>query len=115
MARFKVNDLITNGNVTLWITDVGEREYEFTDHDMNKFFLPIEGVDRNYCLYESKSIWHKADEPIENDKEVLIEYKTGSHDVACYVEDEDVFYAGGYSTKRKYITRWAYIEDLVNL
>lgn len=115
MARFKENDRITNGNVTLWITGVTEREYEFTDHDMDKFFLPIEGVDRNYCLYESKSIWHTPDEPIEHDKEVLIEYETGFHDVACYDKNEDVFYAGAHCPKRKYINRWAYIKDLTQL
>ena len=62
--------------------------------------------------WQKNHVWHKPDEPIENDAEVLIEYETGFHDAACYNKDEDVFYTGACCPKRKDIIRWAYIKDL---
>lgn len=117
MARFKENDLITNGNVTLWVTGVTEREYEFTDHDMTKFFLPIEGVDRNYCLYEPKSIWHKVgEEPPIKGKEALVEYGNDYHDVGFYDEETKSFQIGIEEyVEMDSVERWAYLEDLVDL
>lgn len=116
MARFKVNDIITNGDVTLWITGVTEREYEFTDHNMNKFFLPIEGMDRNYCLYEPKSIWHKASKelPIKS-KWAIIEYVNDFHDVGFYDEETKSFQIGEEYVEMNNVKRWAYIEDIVDL
>ena len=98
MAKFKKNDLITDGHSTLWVTDVTDTDYEFTEQSFNKFSRPIEVTDANFRLWETKKIWHKPDEPIEDDEQVLIGYETGS---ICL--------------KRKYITRWAYIKDLIHL
>lgn len=115
MARFKVNDLITNGSETLWVTEVTDTRYVFTDQDGYHSTRRFEQIDSCFRLYETKKIWHKPDEPIENDAEVLIEYENGFHDVACYIKDEDVFDTGACRPIRKHITRWAYIKDLVDL
>ena len=115
MAKFKKNDLITDGHSTLWVTDVTDTDYEFTEQSFNKFSKPIEVIDANFRLWETKKIWHKPDEPIEHDEEVLIEYENGFHDAGCYDKDEDVFYTGACCPKRKDITRWAYIKDLTHL
>ena len=115
MARFKENDLITNGNETLWVTEVTDTRYVFTDQDGYHSTRCFEQIDSCFRLYEPKKIWHKPDEPIEHDEQVLIGYETGFYDVACYDKNEDVFYAGAVCLKRKYRTRWAYIKDLVDL
>lgn len=63
--------------------------------------------------WQKDHVWHKPDEPIEHDEEVLIEYKNGFHDAGYYDKDEEVFYTGGDCyPKRNDITRWAYIKDL---
>ena len=115
MAKFKVNDLITNGSETLWVTEVTDTRYVFTDQDGYHSTRRFEQIDSCFRLYEPKKIWHKPDEPIEHDEEVLIEYDNGFHDAACYDKYEDVFYTGACCPKRNDITRWAYIKDLVEL
>lgn len=115
MAKFKVNDLIMDGHSTLWVTGVTDTHYEFTEQSFNKFSRPIEAIDANFRLWESKKIWHKPDEEPKRDKEVLVEYKSGFHDAGYYAENEKIFYTGKELVKKDDITRWAYIKDLTQL
>lgn len=86
-----------------------------TDYPVYNDEYELELAFEEGAKWQRNNIWHKPDEPIENDAEVLIEYETGFHDVACYDKNEDVLYTGAVSVKRKYITRWAYIKDFVKL
>ena len=90
-----------------WFRDIDGDGYDANERERDAY---LAGIDDTL-----KSIWHKPDEPIENDAEVLIEYENGFHDVACYIKDEDVFDTGACRPIRKHITRWAYTKDLIQL
>lgn len=90
-----------------WFRDIDGDGYDANERERDAY---LAGIDDTL-----KSIWHKPDEPIEHDEEVLIEYETGFHDAACYDKDEDVFYTGAFCPKRNDITRWAYIKDITQL
>lgn len=116
MARFKVNDLITDGHSTLWVTGVTDTHYEFTEQSFNKFSRPIEAIDANFRLWESKKIWHTTEEQPINGKEALIEYGNDWHYVGYYYTDSDSFQIGIEDyVERSRVARWAYIEDLTQL
>lgn len=116
MTKFKKNDLITDGHSILWVTDVTDTDYEFTEQNFNKFSRPIEVIDANFRLWETKKIWHKVDEepPIKG-KWVLVEYVNDFHDVGFYDEETKSFQISEEYVEMDNVKRWAYIEDLVDL
>lgn len=121
MAKFKVNDLITDGNVTIWITGVTDTHYIFTEQSFDKFSRPIGAIDANFRLYEPKKIWHKpSEEPIDN-KEVLIAYGfdwNGNqwHDVGYYRKDSNEVQIDIETyIEMARVLRWAYLSDLEQL
>jgi len=48
MARFKVNDLITDGKQTMWITGITNTDYIFTGHDGSHTTSPIDQIDKQF-------------------------------------------------------------------
>lgn len=117
MARFKVNDLITDGHSTMWITNVTDTDYEFTEQSFDKFSRPIAVIDANFNLWEPKKIWHKVgEEPPIKGKEALVEYGNDYHDVGFYDEETKSFQIGIEEyVEMDSVERWAYLEDLVDL
>lgn len=52
MARFKVNDLITDGKQTMWITGITNTDYIFTEHGGSHTTSPIDQIDQRFETYE---------------------------------------------------------------
>lgn len=52
MAKFKVNDLITDGKDTLWITGLNKTHYIFTHPDGSITTTPIDEIDADFETYE---------------------------------------------------------------
>lgn len=117
MARFKVNDLITNGSETLWVTEITDTRYVFTDQDGYHSTRRFEQIDSCFRLYEPKKIWHKVgEEPPIKGKEALVEYGNDYHDVGFYDEETKSFQIGIEEyVEMDSVERWAYLEDLVDL
>lgn len=116
MAKFKVNDLITNGSETLWVTEVTDTRYVFTDQDGYHSTRRFEQIDSCFRLYEPKKIWHTNEEQPINGKEALIEYGNDWHYTGYYYTDSDSFQIGIEDyVERSRVARWAYLEDLVSL
>ena len=52
MAKFKVNDLITDGKQAMWITGITNTDYIFTEHDGAHTTSPIDQIDQRFETYE---------------------------------------------------------------
>ena len=52
MAKFKVNDLITDGKQTMWITGITNTDYIFTGHDGSRSTFPIDQIDKQFETHE---------------------------------------------------------------
>lgn len=52
MAKFVVNDLITNGKQTMWITGITNTDYIFTERDGSHTTSPIDQIDQRFETYE---------------------------------------------------------------
>lgn len=52
MAKFVVNDLITDGKHTMWITGITNTDYIFTHHDGSHTTSPIDQIDQRFETYE---------------------------------------------------------------
>ena len=52
MAKFKKNDLITDGKQTMWITGITNNDYIFTQHDGSRTTSPIDQIDQRFETHE---------------------------------------------------------------
>lgn len=52
MAKFKVNDLITDGHSTLWVTEVTDTHYIFTQQDGSHTTSHIDQIDKQFETHE---------------------------------------------------------------
>ena len=51
MAKFKKNDLITDGNSSLWVTEVTDTHYIFTHQNGSHTISPIDQIDKQFETY----------------------------------------------------------------
>lgn len=51
MAKFKKNDLITDGHSSLWVTEVTDTHYIFTHQDGSHTISPIDQIDKQFETY----------------------------------------------------------------
>ena len=116
MARFKVNDLITNGSETLWVTEVTDTRYVFTDQDGYHSTRRFEQIDSCFRLYEPKKIWHKPEEEPANGCEVLFYVPDElGHEVGFWNKGRHSFIGLDRSWPLSKIEKWAYLIDLASL
>lgn len=52
MPKFKVNELISNGEETLWITDMTDTHYIICNQDGSKTFIRIDQIDKQFETYK---------------------------------------------------------------
>ena len=52
MPKFKVNELISNGEETLWITDMTDTHYIICNQDGSKTFIRIDQIDKQFEIYK---------------------------------------------------------------
>ena len=118
MAKFKKNDLITDGS-TIWrITGVTDTHYIFTEQDQTTISRPIEDIDGRFNLWQSKQVWHKASDEPANGRRIIIVEKLADnsicHDIGYYNKARNIVACELHDVWLEHCQRWAYIEDLVN-
>jgi len=116
MAKFKKNDLVTNGKEILWITEVDDTNYTICYNDGSEMMFNIDSIDKEYEVWKPKRIWHESSEEPRNNKRVVIVKKSydGIHsDVGRYSKDERIIICEIDRWKLKDITHWANFEDLI--
>lgn len=117
MAKFKKNDLITDGRTIWWITGVTDTHYIFTEQDQTTISRPIEDIDGRFNLWQSKQVWHKFDEEPANGRRIIFIWKAADnkihHDIGYYSKARDIVACELGDVRLTIGNKWAYIEDLL--